>query len=348
MEMGVKALDLPNATASIPDYNAANPGSAIDPYQMIQLHDYQNISFLRMDSITKAASKKAIDVMANYYPELLSIKYFVNIPVFMTWVFAAMKAVLSKETVRKFRVISSGKGVASDLGSVEVPKAYGGNGADLSETGLRPKLFKDIPLPSEKEKRPSRKSSMASLDKVREKIAETLAPATEIKASTTTPAQTVMTIPEAKDEDETAAEKMDSPPIVPAKDDAPVTSGAPDVPAKEEIACAQATPAKSVTPTPAAETAPEVPAKDESSVPTNATVSNTVVEGSTTVDEPTSSVAGAAVANQSAEPVSVAVEEAQAEKQESAKNESFSVAPVSADETFDEEKKLDKLKATAE
>jgi len=343
MEMGVKALDLPNATAPIPDYNAANPGNAIDPYQMIQLHDYQNVSFLRMDSATKAASKKTIEVMANYYPELLSIKYFVNIPVVMSWVFTAMKAILSKETVRKFRVISSGKGVASDLGSDEVPKAYGGKGADLAEAGLRPKLFKDTPPPpSEKEKRPSKKSSMASLDKVREKIVDTIAPVTETKESTTAPAPTVATIPEAKEE-EAAAEKMDSPPIVPMKDDAPVApSEAPVVPAKEE---APATPEKDVNPTP---TAPEVPAKDESSTPTNAAVSNTVMEGSTTVDELTSSAAGGAATEQSPEPAPVAVEEAQTEKQESTKNESLSVFPVSANETVDVEKELDESNATAE
>jgi len=343
MEMGVKALDLPNASAPIPDYNAANPGSAIDPYQMIQLHDYQNVSFLRMDSSTKAASKKAIEVMANYYPELLSIKYFVNTPVVMSWVFTAMKAILPKETVRKFRVISSGKGVASDLGSDELPKAYGGKGADLAEAGLRPKLFKDTPS-SEKEKKPSKKSSMASLDKVREKVAETIAPVTETKESTGASAPTVATIPEAKEE-EAAAEKIDSPPTVPVKDDAPVASEAPDVPAKEE---APPTPAKDVTPTPAAEAAPEVPAKDELSAPTNVTVSNTVVEGSTTLDEPTSSVSGAAITEQSAEPAPVAVEEAPTEKQESAKNESLPEAPVCANETLDVEKKLEESNATAE
>ncbi|RPB23442.1 CRAL/TRIO domain-containing protein [Terfezia boudieri ATCC MYA-4762] len=332
MEMGVKALDLPNATAPIPDYNAANPGSAIDPYQMIQLHDYQNVSFLRMDSATKAASKKAIEVMANYYPELLSIKYFVNIPVVMSWVFTAMKAILSKETVRKFRVISSGKGVASDLRSDELPKAYGGKGADLAEAGLRPKLFKDTPPPpSEKEKKPSKKSSMASLDKVREKVAETIAPVTETKESTTAPAPTVATIPEAKEE-EAAAEKMDSPPKVPVKDDAPEASEALKVPAKEE---APATPVKDVNPTPAAEVAPEVPAKDESSAPTNVAVSNTVVEGSTTVDEPTCSVSGATDTEQSVEPVLIAVDEAPTENQENTKYETLPMAPVCADETPD-------------
>ncbi|KAF8427742.1 hypothetical protein EV426DRAFT_366501 [Tirmania nivea] len=345
MEMGVKALDLPNATVPIPDYNATNPRNAIDPYQMIQLHDYQNVSFLRMDSATKAASKKAIEVMANYYPELLSIKYFVNIPVVMSWVFTAMKAILSKETMRKFRVISSGKGVASDLGSDELPKAYGGKGADLAEAGLRPKLVKDIP-PSEKEKKPTKKSSMASLDKVREKVAETIAPVTETKDSNTASAPTVATIPEAKEE-EAAAEKMNSPPAVPVKDDAPVASEAPVVPAKE-ITGAPATPANDVTPTPTAEAAPEVPAKDELSASTNAAVSDTVVESSTTVDEPTSSAPSAAVTEQSAEPAPVAVEEAHTEKQESAKNESLPVAPVSADETLDVEKKLGESNTTAE
>ena len=54
--------------------------------------------------------------MARYYPELLSAKFFVNVPFLMSWVFTAMKAFLSKETLRKFRVIASGKALVGELG----------------------------------------------------------------------------------------------------------------------------------------------------------------------------------------------------------------------------------------
>ncbi|KAF8473182.1 hypothetical protein BDZ91DRAFT_845684 [Kalaharituber pfeilii] len=233
MELGVKALDLPNATAPIPDYNPTSPNSTIDPYQMIQLHDYQNVSFLRMDSATKAASRKAIQVMASYYPELLSIKFFVNIPFFMTWVFTAMKAILSKETFRKFRVVASGKGVDSELGE-EVPKSYGGKGPELAEVGLSPNLVKGTTTEKpENEKKPSKKPS---LDKVKEKV---VAAIKETKESPTAPTQTVETIPEVNEE-EAKAEKADALSTLQEQDNAQAVSSETPAPPNEKSVAADA------------------------------------------------------------------------------------------------------------
>lgn len=348
MEMGVRALDLPNATLPIPDYNTSN---GVDPYQMIQLHDYQNVSFLRMDSVTKAASKKTIEIMASYYPELLSIKYFVNIPLVMSWVFTAMKAVLAKETMRKFRVLSSGKSLASDF-SDEVPKAYGGKGPDLAEVGLTPKLIKDTPPPSQKEKKPSKKSSLASLNKMKEKFSDSVTTTvTDTKEGSTAPSPTVATIPEAKDE-EAAAETTESRPTVPEKDKESVApSEAPAVPAKEETTVASEAPAvateapiapaKDEETVPSAEAAPEVPAKDESSTTVEAAASNAVVE------EPTSSVAGGPTTEQASE-LAPSVEVAKSEKEERTNNESLTLGVVGVDHAVNEEKKLDESNATSQ
>jgi hypothetical protein len=75
-----------------------------------------NVSFLRLPSETKAATKKVIEVLGAHYPELLSRKYFVNVPVVMGWMFSAMKLFLAKETVAKFQVLSYG----SYMGSVRL------------------------------------------------------------------------------------------------------------------------------------------------------------------------------------------------------------------------------------
>lgn len=98
---------------------------------MSQVHDYFNVSFLRLDSSTKAASKAAIDLFQNYYPEFLGSKYFVNVPTFMQWMFAFVRPFLSKETVAKFHVIADGSNLASQLGQW-VPKNYGGKAESLS------------------------------------------------------------------------------------------------------------------------------------------------------------------------------------------------------------------------
>jgi phosphatidylinositol transfer protein SFH5 len=130
MELGVSKLDLPSATKPIPNY-----GEGPDPYQGIQVHDYQSVSFLRMDPRAKAASKKTIELLGAHYPETLSRKFFVNVPLIMQWMFGAMKLFVSKETTNKFAVLSYGEYVATEIGSKKVPKEYGGEGGSLSDIG---------------------------------------------------------------------------------------------------------------------------------------------------------------------------------------------------------------------
>lgn len=128
MELSVKELDLASATEPI-------PADGVDQYRMVQVHDYNNVSFLRMDPSVKAASKETIQVFSMAYPELLKEKFFVNVPVVMGWVFAAMKLFLSPETVKKFHPLSYGSSLAAELkgwGS-ELPTAYGGKGKDITE-----------------------------------------------------------------------------------------------------------------------------------------------------------------------------------------------------------------------
>ncbi|PRT56434.1 Phosphatidylinositol transfer protein SFH5 [Wickerhamiella sorbophila] len=109
MERGISLLDL----------------SSDEFGTMDQVHDYMDVSFLRMDRETKAASSKTIKLFQDYYPEFLSAKYFVNVPFLMTWVFTFAKAFMSKETADKMHVIGNGKDLRYDLGDW-IPKAYGG------------------------------------------------------------------------------------------------------------------------------------------------------------------------------------------------------------------------------
>lgn len=124
----MKELDLPSATEPI-------PSDGPDPYQMVQVHDYLNVSFLRADPSVKAASKEAIKVFSLAYPELLKEKFFVNVPLIMGWMFTAMKLFLSPETVKKFHPLSYGSNLAGELPGwgQELPTAYGGKGKDVKE-----------------------------------------------------------------------------------------------------------------------------------------------------------------------------------------------------------------------
>lgn len=128
MELSVKELDLSSATEKIPE-------NGIDPYRMVQVHDYLNVSFLRMDPTIRAASKQTIQTFGMAYPELLKEKFFVNVPLVMGWVFTGMKVFLSPETVKKFHPLSYGSNLAGELPGfgVELPSVYGGKGKDIKE-----------------------------------------------------------------------------------------------------------------------------------------------------------------------------------------------------------------------
>lgn len=130
MELSVRQLDLASVTEPIPE-------DGQDPYQMIQVHDYLSISFLIPPSHVKAASSKTIELFSTVYPELLSHKYFVNVPVIMGWMFAAMKRIIAPATLMKLHMISAGDQLAAELPTIAatLPKEYGGKGPGVKEQG---------------------------------------------------------------------------------------------------------------------------------------------------------------------------------------------------------------------
>ncbi|KAF4635551.1 hypothetical protein G7Y89_g2551 [Cudoniella acicularis] len=151
MELSIKELDLASATEPIQDNEE-------DPYRMVQVHDYLNVSFLRMDPNTKAASKETISTFSMAYPELLKEKFFVNVPLLMGWVFTAMKVFLSAATVKKFHPLSYGSSLAGELPEFgeKLPVAYGGKGNGVADgltvkyaaDSAEPKVEKDVAEPS--------------------------------------------------------------------------------------------------------------------------------------------------------------------------------------------------------
>ncbi|TIA54074.1 phosphatidylinositol transfer protein SFH5 [Aureobasidium pullulans] len=133
MELTLETLNLPSTTHPIPDYNKGP-----DPHQALQIHDYLRVSFLRQPPEVKAASQKAIQLFSAHYPETLSKKYFVNVPLVMQWMFGAMQVFMAKETVRKMQWMSYGEELHKYLGA-SVGKEYGGQGPELEENSVTPK-----------------------------------------------------------------------------------------------------------------------------------------------------------------------------------------------------------------
>ncbi|KAL4753139.1 phosphatidylinositol transfer protein sfh5 [Aspergillus terricola var. indicus] len=166
MELAVRELKLDQATSVI-DYNGE------DPYQMIQVHDYLNVSFLRMNPNVKAATKKTIDVFSTAYPELLREKFFVNVPAIMGWMFAVMKVFVNQNTARKFHPISNGANLAKEFpaGLAEkFPKAYGGSAPDL-EGSARTVALKEVKEEKKEEPKEAPKEEQKQEQKV-EQITE--------------------------------------------------------------------------------------------------------------------------------------------------------------------------------
>lgn len=132
MELTISSLSLSTATTPIPDY-AKGP----DPHLAFQIHDYLRVSFLRQPAEVKAASQAAIKLFTAHYPETLSVKYFVNVPLVMQWMFGAMQVFMAKETVAKMQWMSYGEELHKYLGE-GVAKAYGGSGPELEENSVTP------------------------------------------------------------------------------------------------------------------------------------------------------------------------------------------------------------------
>jgi len=129
MELGIAKLDLQHATKPIPDF-----GQGVDPYQGVQVHEYNDVSFLRQSPLVKAASSKAIEIFSAYYPETLSRKFFVSVPLLMSWLYKSMTIFLSAETVKKFKVMSYRTELAAELGP-SVPIEYGGVSESMDTIG---------------------------------------------------------------------------------------------------------------------------------------------------------------------------------------------------------------------
>ncbi|ODV79175.1 CRAL/TRIO domain-containing protein [Suhomyces tanzawaensis NRRL Y-17324] len=93
-----------------------------------QVHDYKGVSMFKIDPGMKAATKEIVTIFGDNYPELLSTKFFVNVPSLMGWVFTFFKklGVISAATLKKFQVMNHGD-LSPWFGKSRLPAVYGGD-----------------------------------------------------------------------------------------------------------------------------------------------------------------------------------------------------------------------------
>lgn len=169
-EIVIKELKLNEATEVIPDY-----GKGPDPYKAINVHDYLSVSFFRRPQEIKDSSSKIIDMFQKYYPETVSYKYFVNVPLVMQWMMGAMKALMSKDSIQTMTWMTYGSELHKYLGN-EVPKEYGGSGEPLAEHALTPNYGAGSVKPAEPiETKAAEPVETASAEPVQAKAAKPVA-----------------------------------------------------------------------------------------------------------------------------------------------------------------------------
>jgi len=100
--------------------------------QIVQVHDYEGVGMSSRTPESKAAASEATNIFQSHYPELLYRKYFVNVPMIMSWIFWMFKPLLSAATIAKMSVVGRGKEtIGKELGVIidksELPKRYGGD-----------------------------------------------------------------------------------------------------------------------------------------------------------------------------------------------------------------------------
>ncbi|QPG73719.1 hypothetical protein FOA43_001032 [Brettanomyces nanus] len=104
---------------------------------MVQVHDYKGASLFSMTGDAKKASTSIIRLFGDYYPEVLSKKFFVNVPALMSFLFNAFKSFVAEATRRKLVMMRNGSELSEYLKGSGVPKIYGGSsGKPLDELKL--------------------------------------------------------------------------------------------------------------------------------------------------------------------------------------------------------------------
>lgn len=110
-------------------------------HKIAQVHDYKGVSFFRPDKNMRQATKEIIKIFGDNYPELLTTKFFVNIPSIMSWMFNFFTSIgiISKDTLDKFRPLNHGD-LTQWFDKSWLPKTYGGELKSIFDLNVEGKI----------------------------------------------------------------------------------------------------------------------------------------------------------------------------------------------------------------
>ncbi|EER32885.1 conserved hypothetical protein [Candida tropicalis MYA-3404] len=113
-----------------------------DNNKVAQIHDYNKVSFLRIDSGIKKSTNEIVAIFGDNYPELSGTKFFINVPLLLGGSFRFFKSIgmIGKQTLNKFQVLNNGN-MSGVFNKSELPKTYGGElDAALSDLNVVPSI----------------------------------------------------------------------------------------------------------------------------------------------------------------------------------------------------------------
>ncbi|KAI9230765.1 MAG: CRAL-TRIO domain-containing protein, partial [Piptocephalis tieghemiana] len=74
---------------------------------LLVVHDYAGVGVLSYDKYAKAASKKTIAVLQEYYPECLAVKLFIHIPWWGASIYKLVSRWIPEATKKKMSIVST-------------------------------------------------------------------------------------------------------------------------------------------------------------------------------------------------------------------------------------------------
>lgn len=83
MEVAIDGMDIMFATEPIPAWD--DPDGREDPFKIVQVHDYEGVSFLGQSASARAAAKETVRLFGEVYPETLKVKQLSHTVIPQCW-----------------------------------------------------------------------------------------------------------------------------------------------------------------------------------------------------------------------------------------------------------------------
>jgi len=98
---------------------------------LIQVHDYAGVGRSSRTEQSKKAATEATHLFSEHFPECLHVKFFVNVPSWLAWIYWVFKPLVPTKTFARLKVVGPGsatigKELLPYIDESQLPTIYGG------------------------------------------------------------------------------------------------------------------------------------------------------------------------------------------------------------------------------